>query len=34
MSVREMLSTLAGVQETVLLHKAVRDRPRATRMIT
>jgi hypothetical protein len=34
MSVREMLSSLAGIQETVLLYKAQRGRPRARRMIT
>jgi transposase len=34
MSVREMLSSLAGIQETVLLYKAERGRPRARRMIT
>jgi transposase len=34
MSVREMLAALAGIQETVLLYKAERGRPRARRMIT
>ncbi|MHB2028038.1 MAG: IS1634 family transposase [Acidimicrobiales bacterium] len=34
MSVREMLASLAGIQETVLLYKAERGRPRARRMIT
>ena len=34
MSVREMLSNLAGIQETVLFYKAERGRPRARRMIT
>ena len=34
MSVREMLSSLAQIQETVLLYKAERGRPRARRMIT
>jgi hypothetical protein len=34
LSVREMLSTLAGIQETVLLYKGERGRPRARRMIT
>ena len=35
MSVRELLNTLAGVGETVLLyHDGGRGRPRARRMIT
>ena len=35
MSVRELLSTLAGVQETVLLyHDGAKGRPRARRMLT
>ena len=35
LSVRELLSTLAGIQETVLLyHDGGKGRPRARRMIT
>jgi transposase len=34
LSVPEMLSSLAGIQETVLLYKADRGRLRARRMIT
>ena len=35
MSVRELLATLAGIQETVLLyHDGGKGRPRARRMIT
>jgi transposase len=34
MSVRELLTTLAGIQETVLLHPGDRGRPRARRMLT
>ena len=34
MSVRELLDTLAGIQETVLLYQGERGRPRARRMIT
>lgn len=34
MSVRETLSNLAGIQETVLFYKGERGRPRARRMIT
>jgi len=34
MSVRELLSTLAGIQETVLLYQGERGRPRARRMLT
>ena len=34
MSVRELLSTLAGIQETVLLYQGQRGRPRARRMLT
>jgi transposase len=34
MSVRELLGTLAGVQETVLLYQGERGRPRARRMLT
>ena len=34
MSVRELLSTLAGIQETVLLYQGDRGRPRARRMLT
>jgi transposase len=33
-SVRELLDTLAGVQETVLLYQGERGRPRARRMLT
>ncbi len=34
MSVRELLTTLAGIQETVLLYPTTGGRPRARRMIT
>jgi transposase len=34
MSVRELLSTLAGIEETLLLYQGARGRPRARRMIT
>jgi transposase len=34
MSVRELLNTLAGIQETVLLYDGAEGRPRARRMIT
>ena len=34
MSVRKLLSTLAGIQETVLLYQGDRGRPRARRMLT
>ncbi|MCL5444459.1 MAG: transposase, partial [Actinobacteria bacterium] len=34
MSVRELLSHLAGIQETVLLYQGERGRPRARRMLT
>jgi transposase len=34
MSVRELLGTLAGIQETVLLYQGERGRPRARRMLT
>lgn len=34
MSVRELLHTLAGIQETVLLYQSERGRPRARRMLT
>jgi transposase len=34
MSVRELLGTLAGIQETVLLYQGGRGRPRARRMLT
>lgn len=34
MSVRELLDTLAGIQETVLLYQGARGRPRARRMLT
>ena len=34
MSVRELLETLAGIQETVLLYQGDRGRPRARRMLT
>jgi len=34
MSVRELLSTLAGIEETVLLYQGERGRPRARRMLT
>ena len=34
MSVRELLSTLGGIEETVLLYQGERGRPRARRMLT
>jgi transposase len=34
MSVRDLLGTLAGIQETVLLYQGERGRPRARRMLT
>jgi transposase len=34
MSVRELLATLAGIQETVLLYQGARGRPRARRVLT
>jgi len=34
MSVRELLSTLAGIEETVLVYQGERGRPRARRMFT
>ncbi len=34
LSVRELLGTLAGIQETVLLYQGDRGRPRARRMLT
>jgi len=34
MSVRELLDTLAGIQETVLLYQGEKGRPRARRMLT
>ena len=34
MSVRELLATLGGIQETVLLYQGERGRPRARRMLT
>jgi len=34
MSVRELLDTLAGIQETVLLYQGDRGRPRARRILT
>ncbi len=34
MSVRDLLDTLAGIQETVLLYQGERGRPRARRMLT
>ena len=34
MSVRELLDTLAGIQETVLLYQGERGRPRARRTLT
>jgi len=34
LSVRELLSELAGIGETVLLYQAGRGRPRAHRMLT
>jgi transposase len=34
MSVRELLNTLAGIQETLMLYQGERGRPRARRMLT
>ena len=34
LSVRELLDTLAGIQETVLIYQGERGRPRARRMLT
>jgi hypothetical protein len=34
LSVRALLSSLAGIQETVLLYQGERGRPRARRMLT
>jgi transposase len=34
LSVRELVRTLAGIQETVLLYEGARGRPRARRMLT
>jgi hypothetical protein len=34
MSVRELLSTLSGIEESVMLFKGERGRPRARRMLT
>ena len=34
MSVRALLSSLSGIEETVLLYKGERGRPRARRMLT
>jgi transposase len=34
LSVRELLSTLAGIQETVLLYQGQRGRPRARHVLT
>ena len=34
MSVRELLCTLGGIEETVLLYQGERGRPRARRMLT
>jgi hypothetical protein len=34
MSVRELIATLAGIQETVLLYPSDRGRPKARRMLT
>ncbi len=34
MSVRELLDTLAGIQETVLIYPSTGGRPRARRMLT
>ncbi|EQD28099.1 transposase-like protein, partial [mine drainage metagenome] len=34
LSVRELLTTLAGIEETVLLYQGERGRPRARRMLT
>ena len=34
LSVRALLSSLAGIEETVLLYQGERGRPRARRMLT
>jgi hypothetical protein len=34
MTVRELLTTLAGIQETVLLYPTTAGRPRARRILT
>ena len=34
MSVRELLDTLAGIEETLMLYQGERGRPRARRMLT
>jgi hypothetical protein len=34
MSVRELLATVGGIEETVLLYQGERGRPRARRMLT
>lgn len=34
LSVRELLDTLAGIQETVLIYPSTRGRPAARRMLT
>ena len=34
MSVRELLDTLAGIQETVLIYPSTGGRPKARRMLT
>ena len=34
LSVRELLATLAGIQETVLLYQGARGRPRARHVLT
>jgi hypothetical protein len=34
LSVRELLSSLAGIEETLLLYQGERGRPRARRMLT
>jgi hypothetical protein len=34
MSVRELVGTLSGIEETVLLYEGQRGRPRARRMLT
>ena len=34
MSVRELLGTLSGIEETVLLYQGDRGRPKAKRMLT
>ncbi len=33
-SIRELLDTLAGIQETLMLYQGERGRPRARRMLT